>query len=199
MLKKTPISHPDFEDTKAALVAAEKLAKLVDDKKRKEEEITNLFETYQRTKNCSPAFISHRRRLITSFDVVCPLLKGSFRLSVCSDLLMVSISLSSSGFLDFVKAEGGFTHRFVRWLDLLEIEVEDNFQKKDAITLSLDSSKYITNRPSLTTPATEMLAYSKELGGESLVFQFTNTKAKVEFMKAVDSVTKTHWEEMNSN
>ena len=197
-MKKTPVGHPDYEDTKAALMAAERLAQIVDDKKRKEEEITNLFETYQKTKNCSPAFISHRRRLITSFDVTCPLLKGSFKLSICSDLLMVSISIGSSGFLDFGKADLEFTHRFVRWIDLLEIEVEDNFQKKDAITLSLNTSKYMTSRPSLTTTPLEMVSFSKELGGNSLIFQFSNTKAKVEFIKAIEAVTKIHWEEIST-
>ncbi|KAI8998072.1 Dbl homology domain-containing protein [Gaertneriomyces semiglobifer] len=124
---RTEESHPDFEDLHSAHEAMSALASAVNEKKRKEEEATGLFEAFEQTKNCPPTLIKHTRKLILNVDAVETLLNGKqkqIHLFLCSDLLMVT-SVSGGRVLPFGRdkeQQRGF--KFIRWLDLMEISVE---------------------------------------------------------------------------
>lgn len=100
------------------------LAAQVNEKKRKEEEATGLFEAFEQTKNCPPTLIKHTRKLILNVDVADHRTGKAMHLFLCSDLLMVTNPIGR-GVLPFGRDKAEFLFKFVRWLDLLEIDVED--------------------------------------------------------------------------
>lgn len=125
MKKRTDDAHPDTADLQIAWEAMSQLASSVNEKKRKEEEATGLFEAFEQTKNCPPTLIRHTRKLIHNVAVVDHhRISKALHLFLCSDLLMVTQPMSKSSVLAFGREKGEHMYKFVRWLDLAEIEIE---------------------------------------------------------------------------
>ena len=151
MLKKTPVTHPDYKDLQEAWDAMNNLAASVNEKKRREEEATGLFDAFEQTKYCPPTLISHKRRLILSTDAFEHKTGKAVRLILCSDLLMIAIPVKG-GVLPFKLGAQEYIYRFVRWLDLLEIDVIEltdqgdcNFQNNTIINKSSSTQRCYTN------------------------------------------------------
>jgi len=131
LLKHTKPEHKDHAALSTALLEMNSLAAEVNDKKRKEEESTGLFEAYEQTKNCPPTLINAKRRLVMQVDVICMKTGKSLHLFICSDLLM--ITQNTRGGWKFgafgVGVEGATTKthafKYIRWLDLRELKVEE--------------------------------------------------------------------------
>lgn len=196
-MKLTEESHPDFKDLKEAWNAMADLATSVNDKKRQEEEATGLFDTFEQTKHCPPTLISHRRRLILSSDAICPKSNRPIKLVICSDLLMISLSVSKTvlQFPHFAQNSAPeFTHRFIRWLDLLDIKVEDiTTGNNNSIRVIFNPSMHPNPQLSQSTPSHDITPTAKDLASSSILLQFGGydaTKSKNTFLKAIETVTK---------
>ena len=124
--KMTDDDHPDKQDLKIAWTAMTNLAKIVNDKKRSEEERTGLFDAFESTRNCPATLINSRRRMIISVDAIESKSGKSFRLFLCSDLLMIATNIKQSGVLSGIigKADSHL-HKFVKNVDLLDAVVEE--------------------------------------------------------------------------
>lgn len=186
------------------------LATTVNDKKRKEEEATGLFEAFETTKHCPPTLISNRRRLILNSDATCPKSNRAIRLDLCSDLLMISLvnnkrllssgSRSISGLQQFGQQTPDYEFRFLRWLDLLEIEIADMHAiKPHTIRITLNSTSSTSSLPSSrrsnSTQPADIPAAAKDLGALSFSVSFATTfdpiKSRTTFLEAVDKITQT--------
>jgi hypothetical protein len=182
------------------------LATVVNDKKRKEEEATGLFDAFEQTKHCPPTLISHRRRLILSADCICPKSNRAIRLILCSDLLMISLMNSRSMLSGLTRTAPGasgteYNFRFLRWLDLLETETLDmHANKQHTIRITHNPSKASPSRRSNTTPLSEIATQAKELGLPSFMLVFTGydpVKTRNTFMHAIEQITKNCKEEIS--
>lgn len=125
LIKRTQETHPDYSNLNAAWEAMNILAASVNEKKRQEEQQSGLFDAYELTRNCPPTLIKHSRKLIFTVDVVDQKTSKPFRLFLCSDLLMIA-SIHGRGVLQFGRNAGEPGYRFVRWLDLLEIRIDES-------------------------------------------------------------------------
>lgn len=125
--EKTEESHPDKEHLKVAWTAMTNLAKVVNDKKRNEEERTGLFDAFEQTKNCPATLINSKRRMILSSDVIETKSSKSFHLFLCSDLLMITSNIKSSGMFGIIS--GGRSDdklfKFVKNLELRGLHIEE--------------------------------------------------------------------------
>jgi hypothetical protein len=190
LIKLTDESHPDLEDIKDAWGAMNDLAMAVNDKKRQEEQATGLFDAFEQTKHCPPILISHRRRLIATYDAQCPKSNRPLRLVLCSDLLMITLSINKT-VLPFSKAETVFTHRFIRWLDLLDIDVDDT--GSNTVKIALNPGKHSFPRKSNSTPFSDIPKTAQDLSSSSVLIQFTGydcTKNHSAFLLTIGTVTK---------
>ncbi|KAJ3184547.1 Protein T2 [Geranomyces variabilis] len=143
--KRTDDSHPDTAALQTAWEAMSELASSVNEKKRKEEEATGLFEAFEQTKNCPPTLIRHTRKLIHNVDVVDHhRVSKSMHLFLCSDLLMVTQPIVKGGVLAFGRDRAEHMYKFVRWLDLAEIEIEHMGKQgeafKETLRITYDAS-----------------------------------------------------------
>lgn len=145
------------------------LATSVNDKKREEEQATGLFDAFEQTKHCPPILISHRRRLILSYDALCVKSNRPIRLVLCSDLLMITLSINKT-VLNFGKSEQEFSHRFIRWLDLLDIDVAD--AGNTCIQITLHPTKHSFPRRSHSTPFNDIPQVAKDLSASLILIQF---------------------------
>jgi hypothetical protein len=169
------------------------LATAVNDKKRQEEEATGLFDAYEQTKHCPPTLISHRRRLILTADVVCTKTNRPIRLTLCSDLLMVSLVLAKTVLSQLTGSQTEHGYRFLRWLDLLELDVADTNAIKPNTIRFTHLGNPISTRISNSTPDSEIPPVSKEIGSKSFSCQFVGfdaSKSRDSFLKAIETVTK---------
>lgn len=181
------------------------LATIVNDKKRKEEEATGLFEAFEQTKHCPPTLISHRRRLILTADATCPKSSRAIRLVLCSDLLMISLivnksMLSSLGTRSNGPAANEYNYRFLRWLDLLEIETVDMHAiKPNTIRITHNAAAAVPSRKSNSSIPSEIPAAAKDLGAASFSLVFSGydpIKSRTMFMQSIEQVTKSCREEL---
>ncbi|KAJ3004923.1 serine/threonine-protein kinase HAL4/sat4 [Thoreauomyces humboldtii] len=187
--KRTADTHPDSTDLQSAWEAMSSLASSVNEKKRKEEEATGLFEAFEQTKNCPPTLIRHTRKLIHNVDVVDHhRLSKTLHLFLCSDLLMVTQPIAK-GVLAFGRDKGQeHLYKFVRWLDLVEIEVESLGKQGEAFKDSLRITYDATRRD-----ATDSFTQPVEPASFSMVVRFEGhdaTKNRKDFLMAVQSEVK---------
>ena len=193
LLKNTPEHHPDWSDLEHAWNAMNELAAIVNEKKRKEEEATGLFDAFEATKNCPPTLISHKRRLIMRVDAVEKPSRREIHLVLCSDLLMVAVP-SKVGVLSFHLHRSAVEHpyRFVRWIDLQDMEIHDvslEEETKDCIRIAIKEP----TPTSQTTPAYEITPSFKELSSNQLVVYFSGfdpAKMKADFALAIKTEQK---------
>ncbi|KAJ1557655.1 hypothetical protein HK096_006061 [Nowakowskiella sp. JEL0078] len=122
--KDTPVDHPDSKDLELALEEVQKLVKYIDNLKRQEEEKTNLFETYNSTTNCPVQLLNGRRRLVVQYDVTEIKERKTYRVAVCSDLIMVTLAERRKK-PERVDSKDK-PYKFVCWLDLKECKIEDS-------------------------------------------------------------------------
>ncbi|KAI8930256.1 Dbl homology domain-containing protein [Entophlyctis helioformis] len=180
LLKCTPAEHPDHEDLEQAWEAMNQLAAMVNEKKRREEEATGLFDAFESTKHCPPTLISHQRRLIMRVEATDKSSKRDIQLVLCSDLLMVTIPARSGV---FSRSGTDYAYRFVRWLDILELDVTDlatleTGAVKDCLRITLNPAKRPPELPSQSTPAHDISpSVPKELAAPVLVVQFSGQDA----------------------
>ncbi|KAJ3370545.1 Protein T2 [Kappamyces sp. JEL0680] len=196
LLKSTPPEHPDYQDLESAWQTMADLATTVNDKKRQEEEATGLFDAFEQTKHCPPTLISHRRRMILAVDALCPKTNRSIRLVLCSDLLMLSLTTNKTVLSQFsLGGQQEYNYRFLRWLDLLEIDVVDMHAiKPHTIRITHNTAAISSDRKSNSTPSSEIASVAKDLGATSFVLLFTGydaAKSRTTFLNAVQTVTKT--------
>ncbi|KAJ3165820.1 Protein T2 [Irineochytrium annulatum] len=139
--KKTADNHPDSANIKNALEAMSSLATTVNDKMAEMVMLISLFKAHDVTLNCPPTLLTSRRRCIISIDAM-DRSNRHLHLFLCSDLIMV-VTVQRKVF-------GAQQHqyKFLRWLDLLEVTLEDLGNDWARITLS-DENRRAT---SLTTP-----------------------------------------------
>ncbi|KAI8900518.1 Dbl homology domain-containing protein [Globomyces pollinis-pini] len=193
LLKSTKDDHPDHRDLSNAWDAMASLATSVNDKKREEEEATGLFDAFQQTKHCPPVLISHRRRLILSSEVMCFKSNRPFKLFICSDLLMVALTVNKT-VMPFSKTGPEFTHRFIRWIDLIETDILDlHSSTPNCLRIILNSSRTPKKHRSFTTPTAEIPSIAKEMGASSFVVQFTGydaNKSRSNFIQTIETVCK---------
>nr|KAJ3418320.1 Protein T2 [Polyrhizophydium stewartii] len=145
LLKQTPQEHPDRPDLEQAWEAMNNLAAMVNEKKRKEEEATGLFDAFEATKNCPPQLISHKRRLIMRVDANERTSKRDVQLVLCSDSLMITMP-TRTGVLGFARAVTEYPFKFVRWHHLMEIEIndppgDDAGSGRDVLRITIDINK----------------------------------------------------------
>ncbi|KAI8912177.1 Dbl homology domain-containing protein [Powellomyces hirtus] len=186
--KRTDDTHPDSPELQTAWEAMSELASSVNEKKRKEEEATGLFEAFEQTKNCPPTLIRHTRKLIHNVDVVDHhRISKTMHLFLCSDLLMVTHPIAK-GVLAFGRDKAEHLYKFVRWLDLVEIEAEHLGKQgeafKDSVRITYDASKR-DPLDSFTQPV--------EPASFSMVVKFEGhdaTKHRKDFLMAVQSEIK---------
>jgi hypothetical protein len=166
------------------------LATIVNDKKRQEEESTGLFEAFEQTKHCPPTLISHRRRMIIALDAICPKTNRVVRLVLCSDLLMLSL----------VTNKPVYSYRFLRWLDLLEIEVIDMHSiNPNTIRITHNTASISHDRKSFSTIAPDASAIAKELAATSFLLQFSGfdaSKSRANFLSTIKTVAKSCRDEL---
>ncbi|KAJ3120935.1 Protein T2 [Nowakowskiella sp. JEL0407] len=124
--KCTPLDHPDRHDLDLAFDAMKDLANQVNQRKKQEEEKTGLFEAFNSTSNCPIQLINARRRMVVQYDVVEIREKKPYRIAVCSDLIMITQSVRGVK-IKKDKEEAGNVKpfRFICWMDLREVTVED--------------------------------------------------------------------------
>ncbi|KAJ3106639.1 Protein T2 [Phlyctochytrium bullatum] len=139
--KRTPPEHPDAANLKSALEAMSDLASTVNNKMAEMVKVMALFEAFDATLNCPPTLLTSMRRCLISIDAQDRAGK-QVHLFLCSDLLMV-VSLQQKVF-----RRGDQKYRFVRWLDLLEMTVDDNVAP-DVFRITLVEEP---RNGSLTTP-----------------------------------------------
>ncbi|KAJ3112388.1 Protein T2 [Phlyctochytrium bullatum] len=139
--KRTPPEHPDAANLKSALEAMSDLASTVNNKMAEMVKVMALFEAFDATLNCPPTLLTSLRRCLISIDAQDRAGK-QLHLFLCSDLLMV-VSLQQKVF-----RRGDQKYRFVRWLDLLEMTVDDNVAP-DVFRITLVEEP---RNGSLTTP-----------------------------------------------
>ncbi|KAJ3255859.1 Protein T2 [Boothiomyces macroporosus] len=200
LVAKTPKDHPDMSNLETAFESVLGLANSVNDKKRKEEEATGLFEAFEQTKNCPPPLISHKRRLILNSDAVCAVSKRNIRLTLCSDLLMIALAEKKTVLNAFARSSGAdYTFKFIRWLDVLETDITDLHDTvPNTIRITLSSPPVGSNRPTNTTSPSDISQSAKELASNSFTVQFTGydaSKSRMLFIKAMETVTKSCREE----
>ncbi|KAJ3309704.1 Protein T2 [Boothiomyces sp. JEL0838] len=200
LVAKTPKDHPDLANLEIAFESVLGLANSVNDKKRKEEEATGLFEAFEQTKNCPPPLISHKRRLILNSDAVCAVSKRNIRLTLCSDLLMIALAEKKTVLNAFARSSGAdYTFKFIRWLDVLETDITDLHDTvPNTIRITLSSPPVGSNRPTNTTPPSDISQSAKELASNSFTVQFTGydaSKSRMLFIKAMETVTRSCREE----
>ncbi|KNC99953.1 uncharacterized protein SPPG_05326 [Spizellomyces punctatus DAOM BR117] len=189
--KRTDESHPDYQDLQTAWEAMNELAASVNEKKRKEEEATGLFEAFEQTKNCPPTLIKHTRKLVLNADVVDHRTAKVMHLFLCSDLLMVTHPIGK-GVLPFGRDKAEHLYKFVRWLDLLEIEAEYMGGQGEAYR---DVVK-VTHDPSKRDPS-DSSTQPLEPGGFSMLVRFEGmdaTKNRKDFLMAIQSEIKKNQE-----
>ncbi|KAJ1332871.1 hypothetical protein BSLG_008498 [Batrachochytrium salamandrivorans] len=181
LCKSTPSDHPDRKDLEMAWEAMNNLAAMVNEKKRREEEATGLFDAFESTKHCPPQLISHKRRLIMRVEANERTTKRDVQLVLCSDSLMITVP-ARSGVLGFRSAQE-HPYRFVRWHHILELDISDPsvddaaLISRDMIRISIDISKrpldpdpqVVSTHPSEITP--------KELSISILTLMFTGPDA----------------------
>ncbi|KAI9099887.1 Dbl homology domain-containing protein [Phlyctochytrium arcticum] len=185
--KRTDEDHPDQKDLQSAWEAMSALAASVNEKKRKEEEATGLFEAFEQTKNCPPTLIKHTRKLVLNVDVVDQRTSKNMHLFLCSDLLMVTHP-HQKGVLPFGREKAEHLYKFVRWLDLLEIDAEylgpQGESYKDSVKVTYDPTK---RKPS------DSNTQPIEPGAFSLVVRFEGmdaVKNRKDFLMAILSEIK---------
>ncbi|KAJ3128978.1 Protein T2, partial [Irineochytrium annulatum] len=139
--KKTADNHPDSANIKNALEAMSSLATTVNDKMAEMVMLISLFKAHDVTLNCPPTLLTSRRRCIISIDAM-DRSNRHLHLFLCSDLIMV-VTVQRKVF-------GAQQHqyKFLRWLDLLEVTLEDLGNDWARITLSEENRR----ATSLTTP-----------------------------------------------
>eukprot|EP00842_Homolaphlyctis_polyrhiza_P001602 jgi/Hompol1/2442/HPOL_002915-RA len=188
LLKSTPEGHVDRADLEQAWEAMNTLAAMVNEKKRKEEEATGLFDAYEATKHCPPILITHRRRLIMRVDAVEKSSKRDVHLVLCNDLLMLVVPTRSL-VKAFTRSGAEQPFRFVRWLDLLDLEVSELSSDDHSIRITYDPSRCPPSRTSISTPTSEISQSApKELLANTFVFMFTGqdaTKIRLNFRLAI--------------
>ncbi|KAJ3222669.1 Protein T2 [Clydaea vesicula] len=146
--KHTPDDHPDKRDLSEAWASMTSLAKLVNDKKRSEEERTGLFEAFEQTKNCPATLISAKRRMIFSVDVLDIKSSKSFHLFLCSDLLLITSNINVSRITGLIgKGNEDKLYKYVSQPSLLNIHIED--APDNAI-------KIVANGPGLTESSSNL-------------------------------------------
>ncbi|KAJ3272938.1 Protein T2 [Terramyces sp. JEL0728] len=200
LVAKTLNDHPDFQNLETAFESVLGLANSVNDKKRKEEEATGLFEAFEQTKNCPPTLISHKRRLILNSDAVCAISKRNIRLTLCSDLLMIVLAEKKTVLNAFARSSGAdYTFKFIRWLDVLETDIVDMHESlPNTIRITLSAPPVGSNRPTNTTPPSDISQSAKELASSTFTVQFAGydaAKSRTLFIKAMETVTKSCREE----
>ena len=90
--KYTSTEHPDSTYITRALEEMQKLAKTVNDAKRKEEDMTKTFMIQKTVENCPPTIISATRRFIVEKNAINgdDFLSRPIKLFVFSDLILVA-------------------------------------------------------------------------------------------------------------
>ncbi|KAJ3107907.1 hypothetical protein HDU97_002839 [Phlyctochytrium planicorne] len=116
--KKTPPTHPDSATLKTALEAMSNLAATVNNKMAEMVKLISMFQAFDVTLNCPPTLLNSNRRCLISIDAFDKANKP-IHLFLCSDLLMVVSHLSK------VFGKTQHKYKFLRWLDLLEMTVEE--------------------------------------------------------------------------
>ncbi|XJO71908.1 hypothetical protein BDV3_001343 [Batrachochytrium dendrobatidis] len=145
LCKCTPFEHPDRKDLEKAWEAMNNLAAMVNEKKRREEEATGLFDAFESTKHCPPQLISHKRRLIMRVEASERTSKRDVQLVLCSDSLMITVP-ARGGVLGF-RSANEHPYRFVRWHHILELDISDSSLDdsptvtKDSIRITIDINK----------------------------------------------------------
>ncbi|KAJ3042736.1 Protein T2 [Rhizophlyctis rosea] len=185
LLKQTSAEHPDREDLNTAFEAMKELAAQVNEKKRKEEETRGLFEAFESTKNCPATLISSKRKLVMNVDVVEYRTNKPWHLFLSSDLLMITQPISKGGI--FKEKVSEHAYKFVRWLDLFEMDVEHlgviNEAQKDVLRITIDPSKRLAE--SNTVPP--------DVPGNTITFKFDGpeaTKNRTMFFLTLESEIK---------
>ncbi|KAI8849910.1 Dbl homology domain-containing protein [Chytridium lagenaria] len=138
--KRTSTDHPDSANLKSALDSMNQLATTVNEKMSEMVKLISLFQAFDATLNCPPTLLNSNRRCIVNIDAFDRANKP-IRLYLCSDLLMVVTHQTKV----FAKAQQKY--KFLRWLDLLEMKVEELTNDIVKITLNEDA-----RMGSLTTP-----------------------------------------------
>ncbi|KAI8823069.1 rho guanine nucleotide exchange factor [Fimicolochytrium jonesii] len=186
--KRTDEDHPDYQDLQTAWEAMNELASSVNEKKRKEEEATGLFEAFEQTKNCPPTLIRHTRKLVHNVDVVYQHRTSKvIHLFLCSDLLMVTHPIAKT-VLGFSRDKAEYSYKFIRWLDLLEIDAEYLGSQGEAYKHTIKIT-YDANRRDPKDSNTQPV----EQASFSMVVQFEGmeaTKNRKDFLMALESEIK---------
>lgn len=104
------------------MIEMERMAAMVDDKKREQEEMTGLFEASYEIKNCPPILVSNKRRVIQTVTAACAKSNRLVKLYLCTDLLMIATQNGKT--FDIISSKADKPYKFVRWLDLLDITIE---------------------------------------------------------------------------
>jgi hypothetical protein len=182
------------------MVEMERMAATVNDKKREQEETTGLFEASYEIKNCPPILVTNVRRVIQAVTAFCG--KSNVKLYLCSDLLMIVIPNVKT--FDIISSKTDKPYKFIRWVDLLDITVENCDLEK---TLPQNSLR-VTINPGfgrvLHDPGIAKDAPSALIGA-NLYFQFVGhdnnagKKQRDEFLQNLDVVAKTNRKKHEEN
>ncbi|KAJ3100983.1 Protein T2 [Phlyctochytrium planicorne] len=172
--KKTPPEHPDSKILKNAQIAMNSLATTVNDKMAEMVMMLSLFQAFDDTQNCPPTLLTSKRRCIMNVDAVDRSNKN-IHLFLCSDLLMV-VTVQKQVF-----GKSKQLYSFLRWLDLLEITLEELPNDWIKVTIN-DELKRVT---SLTTPGFSQVFEFKVDGGHEFGTQ------RKDFLRSMQNEMKT--------
>jgi hypothetical protein len=131
LAKRTPEHHPDYSNILSACEAMSDLAATVNDKFATLQMQTKLFEAFEATLNCPPTLVTAKRRCIMDMDAIDRSGKH-LHLYLCSDLIMVTSHIrEKTGLLAFGAKEKDQPqqYKFLRWIDLLDVNVEETGSK----------------------------------------------------------------------
>jgi hypothetical protein len=167
LLKNTSADHPDHSFLTQAYEAVKTLADHVNEKKRQEEERTGLYEAFSETKNCPTRLVSAKRRWLINIPCIEAKTKRDIQLMIFSDLIMLALPMQKSM---FAKTAEQFQYRFVRWMDLLEMEVIEEGDL--CVKLALDATNASFTRLSNTVANKESQSIPKDLLQPSIALQF---------------------------
>lgn len=118
---------------------------------------------------------------------------------------MISLSLSKSVMSHLTGNGTEHGYRFIRWLDLLEMDVADlNPAKVNTIRIThtaLSSSNLITNlKRSNSSASADIPAIAKEIGSPMFLLQFVGydaNKSRTSFLKAIHEMQRAAAKKLN--
>jgi hypothetical protein len=188
LLKVTAISHPDHELLESAYLSVKSIADHVNDMKRQEEERTGLFEAYRATENCPAQLVCASRRWIFNLPCFETRTKKDILLMLFSDLLMIAVPIPKSILGKFNGEQQKFKFRFVRMIDLLELEIIDSTDTSNLIIkVEYDAARSSFERETYTmTPS----SVPKEFQGCNFTFQFQTLKDFTDFKNVFSNEIK---------